>query len=544
MYNSWYYVKEFAKNLNREISGAVFQTPFTYKKNELYIPFFGDSEYQCFHLVIKAPVPYMMLENNIPRQKKVVKLFKKINGCVIEKVLFHRDDRQILIVMNDMFLMINGYGINGNIFLLDSDFELLESFKNRKNVLIPDLDDFVENEPMIKETNWIENFRDNSDKSLFALLKLLPYKFFSENLRNEICFRMGIEPRELVYNLDDFQKSELIRIISQLLYDIQNPGYYFYNMESPVMSFTKMDHLETEGVELNNFFELQRSFISNSFRDFNFTNRKKSLMGKIRKYFEYIERKLTKSRKALVDLPDSAVYREYGELILINVSQIRRGQKELITTSMSGYGYSIPLDPKIPAAKNADHYFKKASKAEKSKVELGSTIESLAVEKDKIQKLIFDLEEIETINHLREIEQEIPAEIIQQTLRGESNVRVPYKKYIFDGWEILVGKSSKDNDELTFKVASKLDFWLHASKVAGSHVIVKNPRKMDSLPGHVLKYAASVAAFFSKNKHSGVVPVNYTIKKYVVKRRKMAPGQVFINFEKTVIVEPIDPAGK
>ena len=58
-----------------------------------------------------------------------------------------------------------------------------------------------------------------------------------------------------------------------------------------------------------------------------------------------------------------------------------------------------------------------------------------------------------------------------------------YKAFISsDGMEILVGNRDRDNDYLTFKVASAQDFWLHVADNSGAHVMVRNERKMKRLP--------------------------------------------------------------
>ncbi len=534
MFNSWYYVKELAKNLNKNLNGILFQTPFTYKKNEIYIPYSGNDRSQCLHMVIKNPVPYFMTENNIPKQKHVVKVLKQLTGCVLQEVLFHKNDRQILFVMNDNreYLLFQIYGINGNIFLLDKNFEVVEQFKNRKNFEIPDKTNFVSKESPSIEISWLTLFQNNQDKTLFQFLKLLPLKFFSENLRNEICFQLNVDPNDLVYNLSLKQQNHFINLINDIRVELVNPSYYYYKNDIPILSFLKLNHLNIEMEKLDDFFELQRIFIGNSFRDFNFINLKKKLLTKISNYYEVIVKRLTKSIKSLNKLPESHIYREYGDAILINVRLIKKGQKEVVLQSYvhPEKNLTISLDPKLPASKNADIYFKKAYKIDGAKKELKNNIQILSIEKNKIQILVNNLESAESFNQLKTIENELPIEIIQQNLRDETNIRVPYKKYYYKNWEILVGKSAQDNDELTFKVATKMDFWLHASKVPGSHVIVKNPEKKENLPEEILLYSAGIAAFFSKIKNSGVVPVNYTKKKYVWKRKKMTPGQVFINF--------------
>src|ERR1700722_20780442 len=76
---------------------------------------------------------------------------------------------------------------------------------------------------------------------------------------------------------------------------------------------------------------------------------------------------------------------------------------------------------------------------------------------------------------------------------------LPYRKIAFEGFEILVGKSAEDNDALTRDHGAPLDAWLHVAEgIAGSHVVVRNPENLETLPEPVLRRAAELAAWYSK----------------------------------------------
>lgn len=111
----------------------------------------------------------------------------------------------------------------------------------------------------------------------------------------------------------------------------------------------------------------------------------------------------------------------------------------------------------------------------------------------------------------------------------------------FDGYEILIGKSARDNDELTFKVAAPHDFWLHASGYAGSHVIIRNPddRSYAELPRAVVERAAALAAYHSKAREArGKVEVHVCRASDVRKPKGFAPGKVELRRWDTVRVYP------
>jgi len=112
---------------------------------------------------------------------------------------------------------------------------------------------------------------------------------------------------------------------------------------------------------------------------------------------------------------------------------------------------------------------------------------------------------------------------------------------IVDDYEILVGKSARDNDELTFKVAQPRDFWLHASGYAGSHVVIRNPddRSYAELPRAVVERAAALAAYHSKARQArGKVEVHVCHASEVRKPKGFPPGKVELRRWDVVRVYP------
>lgn len=105
-----------------------------------------------------------------------------------------------------------------------------------------------------------------------------------------------------------------------------------------------------------------------------------------------------------------------------------------------------------------------------------------------------------------------------------------------DGWEVLVGKGARDNDELTFRVAAPHDLWLHAAGHAGSHVVIRNPDRVE-VPRDVVRRAAELAVFHSKAREArGKVDVHVCRAGDVRKVRGAPPGQVQLTRWETVKV--------
>jgi predicted ribosome quality control (RQC) complex YloA/Tae2 family protein len=96
-----------------------------------------------------------------------------------------------------------------------------------------------------------------------------------------------------------------------------------------------------------------------------------------------------------------------------------------------------------------------------------------------------------------------------------------------EGFEVLVGKGDAQNDGLTFRVAEPQDFWLHVAGCAGSHVVVRNPDRLEALPKTVEERAAALAAWHSKARGArGKVEVHVCRVADVSKPRGFAPGEV------------------
>jgi predicted ribosome quality control (RQC) complex YloA/Tae2 family protein len=123
--------------------------------------------------------------------------------------------------------------------------------------------------------------------------------------------------------------------------------------------------------------------------------------------------------------------------------------------------------------------------------------------------------------------------------KSEKTKRIPgTRRYLSsDGFEILVGRTSKDNDQLTLKVAKPNDLWLHAADYGGSHVVVRNSTRKE-VPHRTLIEAAQLAAWFSQAKKDPKVDVHYTERKFVSKPKGAKPGLVRLQRFKNITVQP------
>lgn len=252
--------------------------------------------------------------------------------------------------------------------------------------------------------------------------------------------------------------------------------------------------------------------------------------------------KLSSIQKELKNAEAAGTYRKYGELILANIDSIKKGAKAAHLQDFETTEYiDIELDPSKSASANAEDYFKRARKA-------ASSVNILTARLESTKKRLAQLKTAEEHkDNFEEFEAELTRLKLISKKAGPINrkviePRLPYKRFrSSSGWEIWVGRTNRDNDELTFKLANKNDYWFHAWQAAGSHTVLRLPDKKAIPDKQTLLEAASLAAYFSKARTSSKVPVAYTQVRFVHKPRNFPPGKVTVDKEKELMVKPADP---
>ncbi|MCM2270019.1 MAG: NFACT RNA binding domain-containing protein [Thermoanaerobaculia bacterium] len=128
-----------------------------------------------------------------------------------------------------------------------------------------------------------------------------------------------------------------------------------------------------------------------------------------------------------------------------------------------------------------------------------------------------------------------PSDPEQGIWRGR---RVARRALSPDGLTVLVGKSADDNDRLSLELCAPWDFWFHLAGDSGSHVVVRNPDRLERLPKATELFAAALAAGYSKARNAGRVAVHAARGEDVSKRRGQPPGEVTLARWKSIAVKP------
>jgi predicted ribosome quality control (RQC) complex YloA/Tae2 family protein len=254
------------------------------------------------------------------------------------------------------------------------------------------------------------------------------------------------------------------------------------------------------------------------------------------------EKKLGYLRIELINAEIREKYKLFGDLILANMHKISINDTELTAFDYStNEEVKIELDPSLNASKNAQKYYKKYNKlksAEKNLIkQLKVTQEGLVY----LGNILFSLEEASELAVVDEIKEELfkTGYIKKSTQKRKPEKSKPLRIVTKDDFEIYIGKNNEQNDFLSFVVATKNDIWLHAKGVPGSHVIIRSDNR--EVPDSVLEEAAAFAAYYSRNRGSEKVEVDYTLKQNLRKPKNSKPGFVIFNENYSLIIEPKKP---
>ncbi|HHW95339.1 MAG TPA: fibronectin/fibrinogen-binding protein [Mogibacterium sp.] len=256
--------------------------------------------------------------------------------------------------------------------------------------------------------------------------------------------------------------------------------------------------------------------------------------------------KKQKLNEDLLKAENSDKYQLYGELITANIHLIKPGDKiARVTNYYDGNPIDIPLDEKLNAAKNAQRYFRKYSKAKTAIYEKQVQINDNDNDLLYLESVLQNIEIADTNAKLDVIREELrEAGYLRKYTKLSKNRKKtkpdPTKYTLSDGTTVLVGQNNIENDYLTTKLADKTDIWMHTKDIPGSHLIVKlKPgRTIDDVPAKIIYEAASIAAYYSKSRDSENVPVDYVPVRHVKKPKGAKPGMVIFTNNQTVYVSP------
>jgi predicted ribosome quality control (RQC) complex YloA/Tae2 family protein len=262
---------------------------------------------------------------------------------------------------------------------------------------------------------------------------------------------------------------------------------------------------------------------------------------------------------------EAARYRLQAELLLAHQHEI---QQRLSSVTLQNFFrgdenemVTVPLDPRFDAVGNANRMFNKYHKLRRALELLPAQIEQNNVELATIEQLQADLALAETPAEVGLVKAEVQLagyirgkvqdkKALKGAKKGKGGKQakgkavppgggVPLHVQSDDGFTILIGKNSRQNEDVTFQQATANDVWLHARGVPGAHVIIKAAGR--EVPRRTLEQAARLAAYYSQARGSTSVAVDHTLQRHVRHMKGGGPGMVIYERERTIHAEPDHP---
>jgi predicted ribosome quality control (RQC) complex YloA/Tae2 family protein len=263
-----------------------------------------------------------------------------------------------------------------------------------------------------------------------------------------------------------------------------------------------------------------------------------------------LRRKVSSLEASLVDDQALAAMRARGEMVLAYQHSIEPDQRELVVPELD---LEISLDPHLTPVENARRLFKQYGKARDAAKIVPSLLEDAQQELDYLDQLAVHAALAGDPQSLAAVREELreltstPEDAARRAKKLQKQIKSgkapkgrpavhPMRVRASDGTEILVGRSARQNDAVTFSLAGPQDIWLHARQIPGAHVILKVGGRAPA--PETLLQAAMLAASHSQARASTTIPVDYTLVRNVRRIKGAKPGLVHYSGETTLNVRP------
>ena len=270
--------------------------------------------------------------------------------------------------------------------------------------------------------------------------------------------------------------------------------------------------------EENYFSNIERLHLEQKYREIilELKRRKKSL-----------EKKVEKIKEDQDDAKNKLAYKEYADYLLTILDEVKRGDEYFIYEDKK-----ITLNESFSPTQNLERFYKVYKKA---KATITSTKEYIEKTESEIEYLTSVINNLSLFNE--DDYQEIIDELVNKKILKISHYKKPKnlknaaKPYyiLFNDTKIGFGKNSLQNDNLTFKYASKDDYFIHLKNMHSNHIIIFK----HNLDDKTLEFALEFALFLSNKKDGEVI----LAKCKTIKKGK-EPGLVLLsNYESYYIKE-------
>ena len=520
MHTNYYFLKALAARLDAKLTGWVIGTCFSQEKDEVVIGFYADRQEFYIKAVMQPDFATLVFYDEFRRAKQnSVDLFSEMYGCQVQQVVGYKNERAFGILLENGFLLV---------------FKL---FGNRSNLLL------------FQEGAFKEMFRHK----LIADQHLTPAGFhrrIDQTFQNFAAQGFSIQKIYPTFGKIILQYIESQHLntpeatwefVQDLVGQLIHPQFYITQLP-PKPRLAPETHLLL--LPLGNIqfqtddpLEAANRFYGAYARINFFEKERNAVLRSLEKRKAQTENYLLKGYEKRSELENESRNEQFANILMANLHVLETGmEKAELYDFYHDKPIVIKLKKDLSPQKNAEIYYRKAKN---SGIEIQKLRQILTAKEAELLKIEERLTELATLDNLKTLRKYLKDNGLDNE---KNNPDLPdlFKSYNYLGFEIKVGKNAKNNDLLLQRYAYKEDLWLHAKDVTGSHVIIKY-QAGKTFPEPVIEKAAGLAAWYSKNRKENLCAVIVTPKKYVRKTKDLVEGQVIVEKETVLLVEPCPP---
>ncbi len=531
--------------LDERLQGWHLAECWSQEKNLLLLRFVDDEGRSLFvEVSLDLKIGYTLLREDIHRARRnTVDFFNDLLGVSLRHVSIDEGERLVRLQFDDgsvLALVFFGKG-GGNILHL-RDGKVVRTFKRydgEYDALLPGEEEVDETHDRSAILARLADGVPPADKSLAGAIPGL-----GRRLALEALYRCGVDPSRATTDLGAAELAELLDTVDRLYADCMTTStFHLYRSDDgAVLSLVPLQSIANDATAhdiYNDIGEAIRNCRSASYG-----------IGRYRELHDGMLRRLawhhSRGEKALAHRLDSASHLAradewelFGGIVMANLTAVERGMKSIELPDWEGTPRTIPLNEKLSAVENAEHYFKRARGAREQSLRASKGVEGTREELARIEDLLHRVEVTTTISELETITKENIRLFMSKGETKEEGTAERFRRFqVHGGLDVYAGKNAANNDELTVRFARPNDYWFHARGSSGSHVILRWGDPKTKPPKEAIRAAASIAAYYSGGRNAKMVPVAYTLKKYVRKPRGSHPGSVMMDREEVVMAEP------
>lgn len=349
----------------------------------------------------------------------------------------------------------------------------------------------------------------------------------------EICYLSGIDssltPRELSKDLLTHLYRQFTLYFEEVSAGHFSPAIYYHGAEPKEFSALPLTHFSQYiRKEYDSISRLLEDYYAEKNTLTRIRQKSVDLRRVVQTALERNRKKYDLQAKQLRDTENREKFKVYGELIHTYGYNLEPGAKKLEALNYyTNEMITIPLDSTKTPQENALKYFEKYNKQKRTFEALTSLIEETRDDISYLESVSNALDIALSEDDLTQIKEELIESGYIRRKFTKKKVKITSKPFHYlssDGYHIYVGKNNLQNEELTFHFASGNDWWFHAKGIPGSHVIVKT--NGEELPDRTFEEAGKLAAYYSKNRGSEKIEIDYIEKKHVKKPKGGKPGFV------------------